>query len=255
MTDRIETITPIAPLTPPKNRTGIYIDGLNFFYGALKGGNSKWLDLELFTHRLLPHDEIIHIRYFTALVNSRTEDARVRTRQETYLRALSTLPKLKIHRGRFTSRVRTRILADAFISETELFDPPFRPKAIFQLMWRDKVRRRSNNVTRARVIIEEEKGSDVNLGVYLVADASRGLIDKALVITNDSDLAEAINLARDFGIQVGLLNPHLGPTSRHLRNAATFELPFRRGILSDCQFPNTVRDSKSREIHKPQEWR
>ncbi len=39
-------------------------------------------------------------------------------------------------------------------------------------MWRDKVRRRTDGVTRARVMIEEEKGSDVNLGVHLVNGCS-----------------------------------------------------------------------------------
>lgn len=236
-------------------RTGIYVDALNFYYGALKGGPDKWLDLEAFSKRLLPHDNIVCIRYFTAIVNSRPDDPRIPVRQETYLRALATLQTVSIHRGRFTTRVRTKVLADAFEHFGSLFSPHFRPQFLFSLMWKDKVYRRTDTTTRVRVVVEEEKGSDVNLAAYLVNDAARKNIDKALVISNDSDLTDAIALARNFDIQVGILNPHSGATSKHLRTAASFQLPFRRSILADSQFPVTVLDQRNREIHKPREWR
>ena len=40
----------------------------------------------------------------------------------------------------------------------------------------------------------EEKGSDVNLATYLVADGFRDLYDTAVVVSNDSDLAEPLKL-------------------------------------------------------------
>ncbi len=153
-------------------RSGLYVDGLNFYYGALRGGPNKWLDLNSYAQLLLPRDEIVVVRYFTARVNARANDPRIPMRQETYLRALSTQTKVTVHHGRFTSRVKTRVLADSSHTPRQLFTPHFRPSRLFDLMWRDKVRRRTDGVTRARVMIEEEKGSDVNLGVHLVNGCS-----------------------------------------------------------------------------------
>lgn len=236
-------------------KTGIYIDGLNFYYGALRNTSYKWLNLEAFARLLLPDDDVHSIRYFTARVNSRPEDPRIPTRQATYLRAIGTLPSVSIHIGRFTSRVKSKALADSQIEPTDLFTPHFRPRSMYKVMWNDKVRRRTDGATRAKVIIDEEKGSDVNLGVHLLNDAARGRIEKAVVFSNDSDLTEAITLARDFGVDVGILNPHPVATSKHLRAVANFEVPFRAQALSKCQFPVTVRDQSGREINRPREWR
>lgn len=239
----------------PPSRTGIYIDGLNFYYGALRNTPYKWVDIDRLSSFLVPHDEIVHVRYFTAVVNPRPADARVPIRQSTYLRAIDTLPSVSIHRGRFTSRVKTRILADGCEPHTALFTPHFRPTALYSLMWRDKVRRRTDGSTRVRVVIDEEKGSDVNIGAFLVNDAARHSIDKAILVSNDSDLTEAVRLAREFGISVGILNPHPTPMSKHRRSVASFEIPFRSAILKRAQLPNTVVDSTGREIHRPREWR
>lgn len=236
-------------------RSGLYVDGLNLYYGALRRSAHKWLDIEKFGQLLLPNDEVVLVRYFTAMVNARKDDPRIPVRQFTYLRALETLESVEIHKGRFTVRAKSRALADSACSHRALFNPHFRPQSIFGLMWRDGVRRRTGGVTRARVIIEEEKGSDVNLGVHLVSDSARGMIDKALVISNDSDLSEALKMARTFGVKVGVLNPHSVPTSRHLRDVADFEIPFRVRSLARCQFPLVVIDGSGREIHKPREWR
>ena len=73
--------------------TIVYIDGFNFYYGAVKGTPHKWLDLEALCRRLLPNDQIVKIRYFTARISARPEDPQQAIRQETYLRALNSLLK------------------------------------------------------------------------------------------------------------------------------------------------------------------
>ena len=78
------------------DRTIIYVDGFNLYYGAIRGGNYKWLNLQRFFELLRPHDAIHQIHYFTALVDGPT-----RPNQETYLRALGTLPKVNIVLGKF----------------------------------------------------------------------------------------------------------------------------------------------------------
>jgi hypothetical protein len=56
--------------------TGIYIDGLNLYYGALRNSPYRWLDLERFCQVLLPQDQISTIRYFTAPIKRRNDVSR-----------------------------------------------------------------------------------------------------------------------------------------------------------------------------------
>jgi hypothetical protein len=58
------------------------------------------------------------------------------------------------------------------------------------------------------VVKTGEKGSDVNLATYLLADAFQQDCEVAIVVSNDSDLVEPIKIARrKTGIDVGVLNP------------------------------------------------
>src|SRR5687767_12045336 len=77
-------------------RSIVYIDGFNLYYGAIRGGPDKWLDLQDYFRRLRQADQIQRIYYFTALVRGAG-----RVRQETYLRALSTLPLVTIVLGNY----------------------------------------------------------------------------------------------------------------------------------------------------------
>lgn len=90
---------------PPPRQTNIYIDGFNLYFGCLKGTPYKWLNLAEFCCRSLPpHFQIHRIRYFTALVQSRTDPAQV-VRQQTFIRALRTIPDLTVHYGHFLNSI------------------------------------------------------------------------------------------------------------------------------------------------------
>lgn len=94
-------------------RANIYIDGYNLYYGALKGSPYKWLDLRQLSQLLLkPGIQIGSIRYFTARVDDRANSPGSRDRQNTYLRALATLPELTIDFGQFRTHRRTFPRAD-----------------------------------------------------------------------------------------------------------------------------------------------
>ena len=82
-------------------KTIVYIDGFNLYYGALKGGPHRWLDLGALCPRLLPGDQVVGIRYFTARVKARPNNPDAAQRQQAYLRALGTVPDLTIHLGHF----------------------------------------------------------------------------------------------------------------------------------------------------------
>ncbi|MGE5222035.1 MAG: NYN domain-containing protein [Omnitrophica WOR_2 bacterium] len=82
-------------------KTYVYVDGFNLYYGAVKGTPYKWLDLARLCSLLLPKNQILKIKYFTALVNARPDDPDKPTRQQIYLRALHTIPNLEIIYGHF----------------------------------------------------------------------------------------------------------------------------------------------------------
>lgn len=205
--------------------TNVYVDGFNLYYGCLKGGPHKWLNLQAFCEVLLPKDDIRLIRYFTALVSARPDDLDKPQRQQTYLRALGTIPNLRIHYGHYlTNKVRMAIA-----------EPKRRgPKTI-------------------QVIKTEEKGSDVNLATYLLLDAFERRCDTAVVISNDSDLKEPVKIARTvLGLQLGVMNPHPA-RSRSRTLEATFFKQVRISALAKCQFPEVFRDAKG-EFRKPAGW-
>ena len=85
--------------------TNIYIDGFNFYYGAVKGTPYKWLNFATLCRILLPKHRLQRFYYFTAHVEPRPGDPDQRARQETYLRALRTLPNFSIVFGSFLSHV------------------------------------------------------------------------------------------------------------------------------------------------------
>lgn len=233
-------------------RTNIYVDGFNLYYGAVKGTPYKWLDIAAVCRRLLrPVVVINRIRYFTAETAGGPQDPNKVQRQRYYLRALQTVPGTSVHFGRFLeSRVRMRVAHPA----------PGSPRTV-------------------EVVKTEEKGSDVNLASWMLLDGFRNDYEQAVVISNDSDLAEPLRMVRyELGLPVGVLNPHTQatcdrefyarprqPGTRPRRAHPSIELrklaKFRRDIRSDgagsdvalCQFPETLTDAQGL-IRKPVEW-
>jgi uncharacterized LabA/DUF88 family protein len=205
--------------------TNVYIDGFNLYYGALRRTPYRWLNLERLCQLLLPKNAIGQIKYFTALVAARPNDPDQAVRQQLYLRALKTLPKVSVHLGHFlTHQVTMAVVV-----------PPGQPQQY------------------ARVIKTEEKGSDVNLATHLLHDAHMGRFDVGVVVSNDSDLLEPIKIVREhLKKQVGILNPHPTP-SRALLPHIDFIKQIREGVLKAAQFPVTLTDAHG-TFTKPGTW-
>jgi hypothetical protein len=206
----------------------VYVDGFNLFYGCLKGTPYKWLDLDALCQTMLPCDDIHRIRYFTARVTARPDNPLADTRQDIYLRALTTIPHLAIHLGRFQQSIARMPLARPV---------PGAPKIV-------------------EVIKTEEKRTDVNIATYLLSDAFDRDCEAAVMITNDSDLAEPVHLLRQkFKMPIGILNPYQrAPCSRDLASARPmFIKHIKTRALRDSQFPNTLKDQKG-VITRPATW-
>lgn len=202
-------------------RTYVYVDGFNFYYGAVKGTPYKWLDLNLMCQQILPKNQILKIKYFTARVQARPNDPNQPSRQDIYLRALRTIPDLEIIFGSF------------------LASQPY--------MIEVKTNR------RVQVYKTEEKGSDVNIAAHMIHDAHQVRFDVAVLVSNDSDLVEPIKIVRyELGIPVIVLNPYPKP-SYQLKQHATFVKPIRQGLLANCQFPPLMTDGTG-VFQKPATW-
>lgn len=201
----------------------IYVDGFNLYYGALKRTPYKWLDLGRLCTALLPKDDVLAINYYTARIGARPGNPSAPTDQLMYLRALRTIPNLSITFGHFLTHPVRMALTDV--------EP-------LKKVWVDKT---------------EEKGSDVNLATHLIRDACSRMFEVAVLITNDSDLAEPVRVVRhDFGFAVGVVNPH-EHHSAELKKVATFLKRIRQRHLVASQFPDILSDAKG-TFHKPSSW-
>ena len=108
--------------------------------------------------------------------------------------------------------------------------------------------------TMVDVIRTDEKGSDVNLATYLLLDAFKKEAETALVVSNDSDLAEPIRVARsEFNVRVGVTRPCRGSPSVTLQKSADFIKQIRAGALAASQFAPTLNDTKG-PFSKPPTW-
>lgn len=137
-----------------KLRAVIYVDGFNLYRQKLQHhADTKWLDLVRLSELLLPTHDVVGIEYFTALVKPAFgTDPQAPIRQQTYLRALASLPTVRQHFGQFRHDARRLPVIPIELDEEGV------PRRV-------KVRK------------TEEKGSDVNLAARMVVDASRGRAD------------------------------------------------------------------------------
>jgi uncharacterized LabA/DUF88 family protein len=198
-----------------------YVDGFNLYHGLRDRYRRRylWLDLAHLVRRLRPKDQIVAVRCFTALV--RDEPAAL-ARQRVYLGALSVhSSSVEITLGRYQTKT--------------------------------MVCRECGNVWTSY----EEKETDVNIAVSLVADAAAAASDLALIISADSDLCPAIRRARS-------LNPERGMIAAFPPRRSSFEIrtliprafTIAAADLRNSLLPEIVRDGGTGMVYKrPGKWR
>lgn len=201
-------------------RVIVYVDGFNFYYGIKKAPWSRyyWIGMvELFEQFMLPNQELIAVKYFSA----RPLDFEKSKRQDAFFQANLENPKFRLILGKYLHK------------QIECFN--------------------CHNIIRTY----EEKQSDVNLATQIVADAYQDNCDIAILVSADSDMIPAIDLAREAGKQVYIYFP---PThkSSSLRTMAIprptfmerYESRFRKAIM-----PNTITLRNGFELTIPKEWK
>ena len=180
------------------SRVSIYIDGFNLYHAIddLGENHLKWLDLWALSETLIrPGETVSAVKYFSAYATWMPEGYR---RHQRYIAALEAKGVTFIE-GRFKEK-------------------PMQCKKC-----------------GVRYIAHEEKETDVNIGVHLMADGLKDRFDRALVISADTDLNEAVTLAKAeaTGKQIAIVAP---PKRKGRNSNALFEVTvnrLRRSLLPE----------------------
>lgn len=217
-------------------KTSLYVDGFNFYYGMFRIQRrsccpaDKWLNWTKLAHRLAGSDSTVHkIHYFTAHVHRAEKDPNQNLRQILYFRAIDNLPGLDIHVGKHVAVKRKGRLISPKPSQFGLAEDAVVSIQTF-----------------------EEKGSDVNLAVQLLDDAWSGEIDRAIVVSNDTDLISAITLARRH-IRVDVASPQ-DTLADQMKKAAQYSWIINPSLLCECRMDSPTRAIDGTLLYPPKSW-
>jgi uncharacterized LabA/DUF88 family protein len=204
----------------------VYIDGFNFYYGAIKDTAHKWLNLEEFCRRLRKDDNIQAIRYFTSIVSGPSQ-----SRQYAFIGALNTLrPVVTVIIGKFKDKPIPCTHSACTFEGDRFFTRP------------------------------EEKRTDVGIAVHMLDDAYQDRCDRFILISGDSDLVPAVKMIRQRfqHKKVIVYSPTRdGVDERHaseLRQAASDGRNLPTDFLEHCHFPDVVTDKNGATYRKPKSW-
>lgn len=205
-------------------RSIVYIDGFNFYYGAVKGTPYKWLDLQKYFSLLRTDDDLQKIWYFTAKVSGGQL-----IRQETYFDAINASPLVELVFGLYKQKhLKCRVRACKYPGNKAYQVP-------------------------------EEKRTDVNIAVQMLDDAYQGTCDRIILVSGDSDLVPALQMIkkRHPSIQITVYVPTRNPkrgAARELRNVADKDSSLPTQLFSKAQLPLSMIGASGKVIQKPSRW-
>lgn len=201
-------------------RVAVYIDGFNLYFGlrAKYARKYLWLDLQALGASLLRRGQTLErVKYFTARVR---DDPEGQQRQSDYLDALGAhSPLVQVKNGRFQEKDR---------------------------------RCRS---CRSTWKVFEEKETDVNIAVALLADAVRDDFDTALVISADSDLCPAVRETKALFPAKRIVVAF--PPERHsaeLKRVTDGYVFIGDDKIRRAQLPNEVVTKAGVVLRRPKHW-
>jgi uncharacterized LabA/DUF88 family protein len=201
-------------------RVCVYVDGFNLYFGlrAKYGRRHLWLDLQALAAILLRSDQTLeHVTYFTARVRDNSDSEQ---RQSDYLDALEAhSPLVTVKDGRFQEKTRRcRGCGDVWT-------------------------------------VFEEKETDVNIAVALLADAVRDRFDTALVVSADSDLCPAVRETKSlFPAKRVIAAFPPGRRSAELRQVVDGFVFIGEDKIRRAQLPERVLTRSGIRLHRPKHW-
>ncbi len=231
-------------------RTAVFVDGYNLYYGRLRGTPYKWLDLVDFSNQLLAHraqnEALTRVVLCTAYAAGTfaTHGQNSVQSQANYHNAL---------KARHDNLIDITYGEHAWDKKGTVM-PIYNPGAPF------------DRTQTVRVWKVEEKMTDVNLALAIYRECAKGLCDRVIVISNDRDIAPALEAIKiDFPhIMRGVIFP-LPPISTStplprrksgtLQQMADWSMEsIDDAMLLAAQLPNKVPNLGKKTIVKPLYW-
>jgi hypothetical protein len=150
------------PQPAAKKRTFVYIDGYNLYFGVFRYRPSmKWPNFMSYFREIRPHDDVVAVRYFTAIIDPKAEESASRDRQEKLLMAFGAFPRISVILGRYQDRTV-----------------------------------KCGGACAEKYVVPEEKKTDVNIAVKMIEDVSRGEVENIILVSGDSDLEPVVEFVR-----------------------------------------------------------
>ena len=238
---------------PRGARWGVYVDGLNI-YAAVRGRPAtKWVDFPALASRLAPHGgEVATVKYFTAQISDKAaENPDSPRRQRVFIRAVRATG-VEVLEGKFKVPADWRAISSKGDWQDRLRPSP--PETMLS-SFGDHFTLHRTRPWKARVELPQEKFTDVAIAAHLLRDFYRGGCTQAIVVSNDSDLRPAIELAVADGHHVGVFSP-MATVSRDLARVASWSKSVRPELIAQCQMPDEVRvPGSSRILSRPVAWK
>ncbi len=236
-------------------RTNIYVDGFNLYYQALKNSKYKWLNVrklcEVALHEEFPDLNYGYTCYFTARVKPTVQDPNKHVRQDVFFQALKNqIPNFYKKEGHFLEKPKKA--STATLRELSRLNPPKKqsPIRVAPKKGSPYFATLADEYQTLYVRSREEKGSDVNLAVSMLQHAWLDYFECAVLISNDSDLVEAVRLTKKQKKKVILLT-HENTAAKQLRKYVSNVVTFNATELANSQMPDQIPGTK---LHKPNEW-
>ena len=190
--------------TMDKQKVIVYVDGFNLYYGLKKNMKWRryyWLDVVKFFEMFMkPNQELVCVKYFSA----KPDNLDKALRQNAFFQANKENPKFQLFLGKYL-RKNIKCYNCGHIIQTY-----------------------------------EEKESDVRIATQIVNDANNHHCDVAIVVSADSDMIPAIELAMAAGTKVFVYFPPFhrsnslsGISTSRVINLERYESRFRQCILPD----------------------
>ena len=203
-------------------RVIVYVDGFNFYYGLKENPKWKkfyWLDMvRLFEKFLKPNQELIALKYFSA----RPDEPGKNERQYAFFQANKENPKFQLILGKYLKK------------EITCF--------------------KCGNVIHTH----EEKETDVRIATQIVADAYEKNCDIAIIVSADSDMIPAVELAKAAGQKLFIYFPpnHHSNNLAMMANGKPVIMGKYRARFNQSILPDVVHlKAENYDLHIPEKWK
>lgn len=204
-----------------KLRAAFYVDGFNLYHSIdnLRQPHLKWLSLRALAEELIPSrdENVTTISYFSAIAFHR-EPASF-SKHRAYINALKATD-IECVLGRFKKQHRRCFSCGH--------------------AWKHP----------------EEKETDVNIAVRMVADGFRDLFDVCYLISADTDLIPPLRLIRAAfpNKHIVAVSPPGRPHGQEIKDLADRSMTLNKDQLERCQFQQQVIQENGQLIMRPSDY-